>query len=144
MNKTPDQLCNTIPGYAVSTKNRAAFEEELQMWIDNGWLISYIQERLGPPNRLIPLIAIEQPTKDKIRPVMDYRELNQHVDTFTVDADVCATKLQEWRQKGSNVALLDLKRAYLQIRVHESLWPFQTVIIKGKRYCLTCLGFGQN
>ena len=37
-----------------------------------------------------------------------------------------------------------MKRAYLQIRVHESLWPFQTVMIKGKRYCLTCLGFGLN
>ena len=38
-------------------------------------------------------MAIEQPTKDKIRPVMDYRELNQHVDTFITNADVCTTKL---------------------------------------------------
>ena len=75
---------------------------------------------------------------------MDYRELNQHVDTFTANADVCVAKLREWRQKRSNVALLDLKRASLQIRVHESLWPFQTVMIKGKRYCLTHLGFGLN
>ena len=115
MNGAPDQLCNTIPEYAVSTKNRAAYEEELQMWIDNGWLIPYPQKRLGPPKGLITLMAIAQPTKDKIRPVMDYRELNQQ-DAFTANADVCFTKLREWRQKGSNVALLDLKRAYLQIR----------------------------
>ena len=79
MNKAPDQLCNTIPEYAVSTKNRAAYEEELQMWTDNSW--------------------------------------------FT-NADECTTKLREWCQKVGNVALLDLKRAYLQIRVYESLWPF--------------------
>ena len=75
---------------------------------------------------------------------MVYRELNQHVDAFTADADVCAAKLRERHQKRNNVALLDLKRAYLQIRVHELLWPFQTVVIKGKRYCLTRLGFGLN
>ena len=71
MNEAPDKLCNTIPEYVVSTKNRAAYEEELQMWIDNGWLISYPQEQLGPPKGLIPLMAIEQPTKDRIQPVMD-------------------------------------------------------------------------
>ena len=75
---------------------------------------------------------------------MDYQELNQHVDAFTMNPDVCAAKLRERRQKRSNVALLDLKRAYLQIRVYESLWPFQMVMIKRKRYCLTCLGFGLN
>ena len=42
------------------------------------------------------------------------------------------------------MSLLDLKRAYLQVRVHESLWPFQTVKIDGSRYCLTRLGFGLN
>ena len=35
-------------------------------------------------------------------------------------------------------------RAYLQIHVDKSLWPFQTVKIKGQRYCLTHLGFGLN
>ena len=43
MNEVPDQLCNTIPEYAVSTKNLAAYEE-LQMWIGNGWLIPYPQK----------------------------------------------------------------------------------------------------
>ena len=64
MNEVPDQLCNTIPEYAVSTKNQAAYKEELQMWIDNSWLIPYPQEWLGPPKGLILLMAIEQPTKD--------------------------------------------------------------------------------
>ena len=42
------------------------------------------------------------------------------------------------------MAILDLRRAYLQIRVEKLLWPFQTVEIKGTRYCLTRLGFGLN
>ena len=48
---------------------------------------------------------------------MDFRQLNCHVDVFTANADVCAAKLREWQQKGSNVSLLDVKRAYLQVRV---------------------------
>ena len=75
---------------------------------------------------------------------MDYRELNQYVDTFMADADVCTRKLWEWCQHGPNVSFLDLRRAYLQVRVSESLWPFQTVMFAGKRYCLTSLGFGLN
>ena len=75
---------------------------------------------------------------------MDCRELNHYVDAFKANADICAAKLREWRQKGANVSLLDLRRAYLQIRVLETLWPYQTVKIDGKRYCLTHLGFGLN
>ena len=69
-------------------------------------------EKLGPPKDLILLMAIVQKNKAKLRPVMDYWELNQYIDTFTADADVCACKLWEWRQHGSNVSLLDLRRAY--------------------------------
>ena len=75
---------------------------------------------------------------------MDFRELNSHVDAFTANADVCADKIREWRRLGTNVAIVDIRRAYLQIRVHESLWCYQTVIFRGQRYCLTRLGFGLN
>ena len=40
--------------------------------------------------------------------------------------------------------MLDLQRAYLQVRVHKSLRLYQTVIFEGKRYCLTRIGFGLN
>ena len=81
-----------------------------------------------------PLMAVVQQSKSKVRPVMDYRELNQYVDTFTADADVCASKLRGWHQHGPNVSLLNLRRAYLQVRVSKSLWPFQTVMFASKRY----------
>jgi len=37
----------------------------------------------------------------------------------------------------ANVTVIDLRGAYPQVRIHESLWPFQTVIFQGQRYCLT-------
>ena len=96
------------------------------------------------PKELIPLMAILQQHKSKVCPVMDFQQLNCHVDVLTANANVCAAKLREWRQKGSNVSLLDFKRAYLQVRVQKTLWPFQTMRIHGQRYCLTCLGFDSN
>ena len=89
-------------------------------------------------------MAVLQANKQKVRPVMDYRALNKYVDAHPANADVCAQKLREWRQKGSNVAVLDLRRAYLQVHVDKSLWPFQKDKIEGQRYCLTRLGFGLN
>ena len=85
-------------------------------------------------------MAVLQQHKSKVRPVMDFRQLNCYVDVFTANADICATKLREWQQKSPNVFLLDLKRAYLQVRVQKTLWPLHTVMIGGQRYCLTRLG----
>ena len=87
-------------------------------------------------------MAIVQQNKDKVRPVMDFSELNSRVAAFTANADVCADKIREWRRLGTNVAIVDLRRAHLQIRVHESLWPYQTVIFRGQSYCLARLGLG--
>jgi len=63
-------------------------------------------------------MAVVQQNKAKVRPVMDFRELNRHVDAFTASADVCAEKLHEWRRQGTKVAVIDLRRAYLQVHVH--------------------------
>ena len=53
-------------------------------------------------------------------------------------------KLREWRRKRSDVAILNLRKAYLQVHIHKSLWPFQPVMLKGRRYCLKQLQFGLN
>lgn len=60
---------------------------------------------------------------------MDYRELNQYADSCAANADVCAQKLRECGHEGSDIAVLYLRRAYLQIQVDKSLMPFQTVEI---------------
>ena len=89
-------------------------------------------------------MAVIQQSKQKVRLVLDYRKLNDHVDPFTARADMCTEKLREWRRAGSNVSVLDLRKAYFQVRVHLSLWSYQTVQFKGRRYCLTRMGFGLN
>ena len=40
--------------------------------------------------------------------------------------------------------MVDLKKAYLQLHVDRELWPYQTVMVNGRRYCLGRLGFGLN
>ena len=140
----PDALKNSVSQYRISSEAEADYRQEISLWIENEWLQVYNERELGPPKGLIPLMAIIQQNKQKVRPVMDFREVNSHVDTFTAEADACGEKLREWRKMGDNAALLDLHKAYLQIRVDKSLWPYQTVIVDGVRYCLTRLGFGLN
>ena len=108
------------------------------------WLVPYLEDKLGPLKGLIPLMAVIQQNKEKIRPVLDYQELNDHVDPFTARADICTEKSREWQRAGSNVSVLDLCKAYLQVRKHQSLWSYQTVLFKGRRYYLTRMGFGLN
>lgn len=92
------------------------------------------------------MMAVEQPTKNKVRSVLDFRELNAHVKCHTGDdvTDVCDEKLRQWRQMSKIVSVVDLKSAYLQIKVSEKSWPYQLVKYGGKTYCLTRLGFGLN
>ena len=97
-----------------------------------------------PPRRLILPMAIVHHNTGKVRPVMDYHELNNHMEAYTAHADVCSQKLRDWRRKGSDMSVLDLRKAYLQVHVYCSLWPFQTMMVKGQRYCLTRMGFGLN
>ncbi|KRY48689.1 hypothetical protein T03_15204 [Trichinella britovi] len=140
----PGVLRNTVEEYPPVNVARGAYEDELRKWIKDGCLVPYDESEHGPPKGLLLLMAVIQRNKKKVRPVMDFRELNAHIESHTADADVCSQKLREWRRQGVNVALIDLKKTYLQIRIDKSLWPYQTVVFKGKRYCLTRLGFGLN
>ena len=92
---------------------------------------------------ILPLMAGEQQTKSKVRPVFDFRELNEFVECHTGDnvADVCGDVLREWRRMDGQISLVDLKSAYLQVRVAKELWQYQLVRYKEETYCLTGLGF---
>jgi transposase InsO family protein len=133
-------LANRVPQYRVPPDAKAEFDAEVQDWIARGWLQPFDGECDG----LIPLMAVVQVNKAKVRPVMDYRELNQHVSSHTADGVVCGAKLRAWRRLGENASIIDLRKAYLQLRVDPSLWRYQVVQFKGRRYCLTRLGFGLN
>uniref|UniRef100_A0A5S6Q606 Reverse transcriptase domain-containing protein n=1 Tax=Trichuris muris TaxID=70415 RepID=A0A5S6Q606_TRIMR len=137
-NKAPETLWNTIEEYSPTAEARAEYKRELDLWVRNGWLVPYDEKKLGPARALIPLMVVTQRSKGTtVRPVMDIRQLNEYIDIFTANSDVCAHKLREWRRQGMNVSILDLRKAYLQIHVDQTLWPYQTVIVKDRRYALT-------
>ena len=138
----PDELKNGTAQYSVPETARQAYDEELQLWIQEGWLQPYDEQTDGPARGLIPLMAVVQPNQDKVRPVMDYRELNSHITAHTAEADVCAEQLRRWRRHGSRIAVVDLRKAYLQLRLDRRLWPYHTVEVNGRRYTLTRCGFG--
>ncbi|GAB1602697.1 hypothetical protein Ahia01_000549600 [Argonauta hians] len=123
--------------------SRREFEEEVDRWVDEGILRPWEGEERGG---VLPLMAVVQSTKKKVRPVLDYRELNEHVACHTGGdgIDICGEALREWRRMSGSAAIVDLKAAYLQIHVAERLWRYQLVRYKGKLYCLTRLGFGLN
>ena len=43
-----------------------------------------------------------------------------------------------------SLQVLDLRSAYLQVKVDRELWQYQQVVHNGRRYFLTRLGFGLN
>lgn len=57
------------------------FDSEVERWIDEGVLIPWE----GVEEGVIPLMAVIQSTKNKIRTVLDFRELNGYVMCHTGD-----------------------------------------------------------
>ena len=132
------KLKNAVAQYKVDSAVSQAFNDEVDEWIRLGWLLPYE----GGYDGILPLMAVVQLNKSKVRPVMDYRELNESVSSHTAESDVCGEKLRKWRKMGTNLSIVDLRKAYLQLHVDESLWRYQVVKYKGRLYCLTRLGFG--
>ncbi|XP_068233538.1 uncharacterized protein [Palaemon carinicauda] len=72
------------------------FENEVDRWIAEGILVPWKEKvDIG----IIPLMAVKQPTKNKVRPVLDFRELIVNVKCHTGDdvTDVCSETLRKWR-----------------------------------------------
>lgn len=134
-------LKNHVSQYSMSGDVESAFSKEVERWIEEGWLQEYNDAYCGG---LVPLMAVVQTNKDKIRPVLDFRELNSFVSSHTGQSQVCGEKLRKWRRLGTALSIVDLRNAYLQVRVHKDLWKYQIVEYKGQRYALTRLGFGLN
>ena len=131
---------NRIGNYKIDDKVYAKFRSEIERWIENGWLKKTTETESG----IIPLLTVVQTKKNKVRPVLDFREMNDFVECSGADADVCDEKLRQWRQKTSNCALLDLRDAYIQIIVDKKCSKYQIVKFENKFYELCQLGFGLN
>jgi hypothetical protein len=90
----------------------SAFDAEVEEWIRCGWLRPYA----GDYDGVIPLLAVMQVNKGgKVRPVMDYREVNQYVSSHTGESVVIGDKLRRWRKMGTNLKILDARKAYLKL-----------------------------
>ena len=59
----PVSLKNRLSEYPTPERLQGEFEQELQAWIQNSWLILYMESELGPHKGLIPLMAILQENK---------------------------------------------------------------------------------
>ena len=76
---------------------------------------------------------------------IDYRSL-KHLIKSSPGADELATdqKLREWRQREADSVVLDICKAYLQVRLDPSLLKYQVVVYDGKKYTMAGMGFGLN
>ena len=80
-----------------------------------------------------------------VQPCLDYRCLNECLQSEPgLDAVVCQDTLRKWRLAGDvrNHKLLDIRKAYLNVRVAPELLRYQTVVWKGAVYVMTRMGFG--
>lgn len=135
-------LSNKIPNYKIDNDIRDEFDREVDSWIEEG-ILQPVPD-FDEVTSVLPLLAVQQTNKGKIRPVLDYKELNQYVSCHTGSSAVCNETIRRWRTFGNKLALLDLRKAYLQLHVDRSMWKYQVVRFKNKHYYLTRLGFGLN
>ena len=135
-------LVGRVSDYGIKEDLRPQFEKEVELWIKEDILVPVPDDQ--PADSVIPIMAILQESKGKVRPVLDFQRLNEFVSCHTGGSDACDDAIRRWRKMGSNVALLDLKKAYLQLHVHSDLWKHQVISFKGRKYYLTRLGFGLN
>ena len=72
------------------------YEADVARWVEDGILVPWVGDVTG----VIPLMSFEQSTKNKIRPVFDFRELNENVSCHTGEelTDICSERLCEWRR----------------------------------------------
>jgi hypothetical protein len=135
-------LHNKVACYRMGPAVKEEFDKEVQSWIDEGILSPVPEEEFV--STVVPMMAVEQVNKGKVRPVLDYKQVNNYVSCHSGGSAVCDESIRKWRLTGKNLALLDLKKAYLQIHVDKDLWKHQIVKHKGKYFHLTRLGFGLN
>ena len=133
----------------LTPEQEQMFCDAVDEWISNGWLVRHDVTQHGEPMCVLPFMAIAQEHKAStpVRPVLDYRELNRHIKSRPgFEAPVCGEKLRQWRQAGDahEFKMVDIRKAYLQIRVDPGLAAFQVVKWKGILYVMTRMAFGLN
>jgi len=93
--EAPSESLGGAAAYASVKQHEKEVSQELAEWKKNGWLIPF----KDTAKAILPLMAEVQTTKGKVRPVLDYRALNEFVSSHTAESLVCAEKLL----KGCNI-----------------------------------------
>ena len=143
----PPPINDRRSNYNIPDDQRIAFDQEIQQWVNEGILVPWEKERDGNLKNVLPLMSVKQEKGNitKIRPVLDFRFLNNYIISRPGAATpLCQERLREWRRSSPNFAMVDLKKAYLQIMIDPSLWCYQGVRWGNQTYVLTRLGFGLN
>lgn len=131
--------------FHVPEADRTAFDEEMRTWFEEGIIVRYDSEKHGEIKRFLPMLSVRQQKgiSTKVRPVFDFREMNRDIQSHPAGATpLCADRLREWRKWGQKCAIIDLRKAYLQIHVDQDRWAHQAIRWRGETFLLIRLGFG--
>ena len=133
----------------LTAEQEQQFSDEVDGWIERGWLVPHDESLHGKPACVLPLLAQVQEHKatTPVRPCLDYRKLNEClVSKPGLEVPVCEETLRRWRRLGDadEFCLMDIKKAYLQIHVAPDLLKYQVVRWKGSTYVMTRMAFGLN
>ncbi|XP_065189616.1 uncharacterized protein LOC135820229 [Sycon ciliatum] len=129
----------------LSAEQETQFCDEVDSWVEKGWLVEHDEATHGSPTAIIPLLAKSQAHKSTtpVHPCLDYRGLNNLTKSNPgMDAPACAEKIRKWRQVGGQYELVDVRKAYLQVHVDPAILRYQVVVWRGKLYVMTRMGFG--
>ena len=129
----------------LSAEQEQQYQKEVQSWIDHGWMVPHDPDRHGKSGAILPLMAVCQGHKAStpVRPCLDYRRLNEAILSHPGgDAPACDQKIREWRRRGGDQVVVDIKKAFLQVHVDPSLVRYQTVVFNGVTYVMERMAFG--
>ena len=157
----PQQRCFRPAVYpsqlaALTAEQGEQFKAEIQKWKDLGFISKVGRHELMAT---ITLMAIAQDHKASTpcRPVLDCKPLNSLVSSFPHEDDSasCHDAIRKWRSLRTTTGqmigewvLLDIKKAYLQIRLDPSCSKFIGLTLQGERgpehWRMDRLAFGLN
>ena len=135
------------PRTKLSPDQEESFTEEVQKWLDNGWLVKHDPAKHGEPQCVLPLPAQPQEPKPttSVRPCLDYRRLNKCIKSVPgADAPACSDTIRRWRQAGhpADFQLLDISKAYLRVHVAPESQRYQVLVWQGELFVMERMGFG--
>jgi len=89
-------VCNSVSEYESARAHELEVDAELEEWKAKGWMVECERHRQST----LPLMAVFQEAKVKVRPVLNYWEIIEYISSHTTESLMCAEKLKKRRQMG--------------------------------------------